>query len=152
MMIIWWSKHVGVILNVLVCDIWINVLIRTSALVGPLYTVLSISDFEISPCSKYFILSLGDTAASEFYVPTFRNSLSQSVSDWFSLFLSQNFSYVNTQANSSYLHNLWRCNIQNVPKRRHIKFRAPGNCPQIMNKTLLSNLFFWEFRFSQKNS
>jgi hypothetical protein len=36
-MIIWWSKHVGVILNVLVCDIWINVLLQTSALVGPLY-------------------------------------------------------------------------------------------------------------------
>jgi hypothetical protein len=34
-MIIWWSKHVGVILNVLVCDIWINVLLQTSALVGP---------------------------------------------------------------------------------------------------------------------
>jgi hypothetical protein len=39
MMIIWWSKHVGVILNVLVCDIWINVLIQTSALVWPLYIV-----------------------------------------------------------------------------------------------------------------
>jgi hypothetical protein len=37
MMIIWWSKHVGMILNVLVCDIWINVLLQTSALVGPLY-------------------------------------------------------------------------------------------------------------------
>jgi hypothetical protein len=39
MMIIWWSKHVGVILNVLVCYIWINVLIQTSALVGPLYII-----------------------------------------------------------------------------------------------------------------
>jgi hypothetical protein len=39
MMIIWWSKHIGVILNVLMCDIWINVLIETSALVGPLYIV-----------------------------------------------------------------------------------------------------------------
>jgi hypothetical protein len=38
-MIIWWSKHVGVIFNVLVCDIWINVLLRTSALVGLLYIV-----------------------------------------------------------------------------------------------------------------
>jgi hypothetical protein len=38
-MIIWWSKHVGVILSVLVCDIWINVLLQTSALVGPLYIV-----------------------------------------------------------------------------------------------------------------
>jgi hypothetical protein len=36
MMIIWWSKHVGVILNVLVCDILINVLLQTNALVGPL--------------------------------------------------------------------------------------------------------------------
>jgi hypothetical protein len=38
MLIIWWSKYVGVILNVLVCDVWINVSIQTSALVGPLYT------------------------------------------------------------------------------------------------------------------
>jgi hypothetical protein len=37
----WWSaddrKYVGVILSVLMCDIWINVLLQTSALVGPLY-------------------------------------------------------------------------------------------------------------------
>jgi hypothetical protein len=39
MMIIWWSKHVGVILSVLVCDIWINVFSQTDALVGPLYIV-----------------------------------------------------------------------------------------------------------------
>jgi hypothetical protein len=38
-MIVWWSKHVGVILSVLVCDIWINVLLHTSALVGLLYIV-----------------------------------------------------------------------------------------------------------------
>jgi hypothetical protein len=37
MVIIWWSKHVGVILSVLVCDIWNNVLLQTSALVGPAY-------------------------------------------------------------------------------------------------------------------
>jgi hypothetical protein len=35
-MIIWWSKD-GVILSVLVCDIWINVSLQASALVGPLY-------------------------------------------------------------------------------------------------------------------
>jgi hypothetical protein len=39
MMIIRWSKHVGVILSVLVCDILINVLLQTGALVGPLYVV-----------------------------------------------------------------------------------------------------------------
>jgi hypothetical protein len=39
MMISWWSKHVGVILSVLMCDIWINVLLHTSALVGQLYIV-----------------------------------------------------------------------------------------------------------------
>jgi hypothetical protein len=38
-MIIWWSKHVGVILSVSVYDIWINVLLQTSALVEPLYIV-----------------------------------------------------------------------------------------------------------------
>jgi hypothetical protein len=37
MMISWWSEHVGVILSVLMCDIWINVLLQTSALVGPLH-------------------------------------------------------------------------------------------------------------------
>jgi hypothetical protein len=39
MMISWWSKHVGVFLNVLVCYILINVLLHTNALVGPLYIV-----------------------------------------------------------------------------------------------------------------
>jgi hypothetical protein len=39
MMISWWSKHVGVLLSVLMCDIWINVLLHTGALVGPLYIV-----------------------------------------------------------------------------------------------------------------
>jgi hypothetical protein len=39
MMIIWWSKHVGVILSVLICDIWIDVYLPRSALVGPLYIV-----------------------------------------------------------------------------------------------------------------
>jgi hypothetical protein len=39
MMIGWWSKYVGVILSVLVCDIWTNVLLQTNALVGPLYIV-----------------------------------------------------------------------------------------------------------------
>jgi hypothetical protein len=32
MMISWWSKHVGVILNVLMCDIWINVLLSTKCI------------------------------------------------------------------------------------------------------------------------
>jgi hypothetical protein len=39
MMISWWSKHVGVILSVLMCDIRINVLLQTSALDGTLYIV-----------------------------------------------------------------------------------------------------------------
>jgi hypothetical protein len=39
MIISWWSKHIGVILSVLMCDIWINVLLQTSALVGPLHIV-----------------------------------------------------------------------------------------------------------------
>jgi hypothetical protein len=39
MMISWWSKHVGVILSVLMCDVWINVLLQTSALVGPLHVM-----------------------------------------------------------------------------------------------------------------
>jgi hypothetical protein len=36
-MISWWAKHGGVILSVLMCGIWINVLLQTSALVGPLH-------------------------------------------------------------------------------------------------------------------
>jgi hypothetical protein len=39
MMISWWSKHVGAILSVLMCDIWINVLLQTIALVGPKHIV-----------------------------------------------------------------------------------------------------------------
>jgi hypothetical protein len=42
-MIIWWSNHVGVILSILVCDIWINVLLQISALVGPLYIVYNLA-------------------------------------------------------------------------------------------------------------
>jgi hypothetical protein len=38
-MISWWSKHIGVILSVLICDIWTTVLLHTSALVGPLHIV-----------------------------------------------------------------------------------------------------------------
>jgi hypothetical protein len=41
-MIIWWSKYVGVILNVLMCNIWINVLIQTIASVGPLYIIMKL--------------------------------------------------------------------------------------------------------------
>jgi hypothetical protein len=47
MMIIWWSKHVGVILSVLMCDIWINVLLQTSALIWPLYIYYGLSLFEL---------------------------------------------------------------------------------------------------------
>ena len=36
----------------------------------------SLLDFKISPCSKCCILLLGYSPAFEFYVPTFRNTLS----------------------------------------------------------------------------
>ena len=32
-------------------------------------------DFKISPCSEFCIFLLGDSPASEFYMPTFRNTL-----------------------------------------------------------------------------
>jgi hypothetical protein len=48
-MIIWWSKHVGVILRVLVCDMWIIVLLQTSTLVGPLYIILDIQVCTVRP-------------------------------------------------------------------------------------------------------
>jgi hypothetical protein len=44
-MISWWSKHVGVILSVLMCDIWINVSLQTSALVRPLHLCICIFVF-----------------------------------------------------------------------------------------------------------
>jgi hypothetical protein len=58
-MINWWSKHGGVILCVLVCDIWINVLLQTSALVGPLYIVtllkfIYLTIFNIQKDYRYF--------------------------------------------------------------------------------------------------
>jgi hypothetical protein len=57
MMISWWSKYVGVILCVLVCDIWINVLLQTSALVGLLHI-----DHEIMfACSQTYPTDLNQT-------------------------------------------------------------------------------------------
>jgi hypothetical protein len=47
-MISWWSKHVGVILSVLMCDIWINVLLHTSALVGPLHIITKLFTANVS--------------------------------------------------------------------------------------------------------
>jgi hypothetical protein len=58
MMIIWWSKHVGVILNVLVCDIWINVLLQTNALVGPLYIMNWNAQWNSEILFKLFILCI----------------------------------------------------------------------------------------------
>jgi hypothetical protein len=61
MMSSWWSKHVGVILSVLVCDIWINVLLQTSALVGPLYIVyyeLIMETYIMSLIMETYIMSL----------------------------------------------------------------------------------------------
>ena len=33
-------------------------------------------DFKLQPCSEFFFLSLGNSPVSEFYMPTFRNTLS----------------------------------------------------------------------------
>ena len=55
----------------------------------------------------------GDSPASEFYVPTFRNTL-------FHLHRSRE------QEDSSCSHGLWRWNWQSIPKRRHIKFSRRG--------------------------
>ena len=57
---------------------------------------------------------LGNSAASEFYVPTFRNTLSVP-SSW---------------ADRSTPVRPWRLNRQSVPKRRHIKIQTPGNYPE----------------------
>jgi hypothetical protein len=71
MMISWWSKKVGVILNVLVCDIWINVLLLTSALVGPLHIVNWNArwNMEIEKNKKMFVRS--DLPDSKFHIVGF---------------------------------------------------------------------------------
>jgi hypothetical protein len=57
MVISWWSKHVGVILSVLMCDIWINVLLQTSALVGPLH-IAHVLIWFVSFFFCFFIISV----------------------------------------------------------------------------------------------
>ena len=54
---------------------------------------------------------LGDSPASEFYVPTFRNTL---------------FHLLKWCKQDECLHHLRRWNRQGVPKRRHIKFVCRG--------------------------
>jgi hypothetical protein len=43
MMISWWTKHAGVILRVLMCDIWINVVLKTSELVGSFHIIFDLT-------------------------------------------------------------------------------------------------------------
>jgi hypothetical protein len=67
-MISWWSKHVGVLSSVLTCDI-LNVLLYTSAFVGPLYLVnwnawwnrncKLVQFLEFTTHQKFFISQLG---------------------------------------------------------------------------------------------
>jgi hypothetical protein len=52
---------------------------------------------------------LGNSPASEFYIPTFRNTL---------FHLHRRIPFIPIR--------LWRWNRQSVPKRRHIKFRRRG--------------------------
>jgi hypothetical protein len=61
MMISWWPKHVGVILSVLMCDIWINVLLQRSALVRPLDIV------NFYGTSQYFYSSFADGITDTFW-------------------------------------------------------------------------------------
>jgi hypothetical protein len=51
-------------------------------------------------------IRLGESAASEFYMPTFRNTV--------------------VHLHGWRKHHLWRLNKQIIPKRRHIKFRRRG--------------------------
>ena len=58
----------------------------------------NVFDFKLSPCSKCCFF-LSNSPASEFYMPTFQNTLFH------------------------FRRRLWRWNRQGVPKRRHIKFK-----------------------------
>jgi len=103
---------------------------------------------------------LGNSPASEFYMPTFRNTLSvpssQATSKLLRLFSSQTFSRMDTPTNLEFSHYtptcLWRWNRQSVPKRRHIKFRSRGitqkktynikNRAKVWNQEILSGFSF----------
>jgi len=83
---------------------------------------------------------LGNSPASEFYMPTFRNTMSVPSSSMFGskitwatrsgyfraklfLYKYSNFSQIQSHFIPT---RLWRWNRQSVPKRRHIKFRRRG--------------------------
>jgi hypothetical protein len=74
MMISWWSKHLEVILSVLMYDNWINVLLQTSALVGPLH-VVSIIQFWKFLCLDHIPymarIRITRTERHSFQVPTY---------------------------------------------------------------------------------
>jgi hypothetical protein len=53
MMISWWAKHVGVILCVLMCDIWINALLDTSAFIWITHSELKCTVKQWNKC-QYF--------------------------------------------------------------------------------------------------
>jgi len=68
---------------------------------------------------------LGNSPASEFYMPTFRNNLAY----WLRLFSSQTSSRINnpTFSKTVILHTYPHMKMeQSVPKRRNIKFRRWG--------------------------
>jgi hypothetical protein len=129
---------------------------------------------------------LGNSPASEFYMPTFRNTLFHlhrqvgvknelglrnvgvlyGKKFWLENSLSQTFSLIIPQHFSNLVHSShlppYEDGIDNVPKRRHIKFRHRGitqkktynifviNCPQFSNMNVLmrssckvSHIFVW---------
>jgi hypothetical protein len=71
MMISWWSKHVGVILSALMCDIELMFYYKTSVLFGPLYIVNWNARRNSEICWN-INLNVGTTARKVF--PTRRNT------------------------------------------------------------------------------
>jgi hypothetical protein len=92
-----------------------------------------ISRFRCVLNAVFFLL--GDSAASEFYLPTFRNPLSIQ--------------------SSQVVHVLWRRNRQPmkieqaVPKRRHIKFRRRGITQKKEHNTLHFLVIQWFFKVAK---
>ena len=68
---------------------------------------------------------LGNSPASGFYMPTFRNTLIHL------------HGQVGMNNESLFTHTcLWRRDRQNVPKRRHIKIQTPGNYPKKQRRNM----------------
>jgi len=77
---------------------------------SPRSNTIILLDFKLSPCPEWWMLLFGDSPASEFYMPTFRNTL---------FHLQRQIGACGMILDAPTC--LWRWD--SVPKRRNIKFR-----------------------------